>query len=99
MRYGIEYLAGTGDLRASVRFGARELDHLGPLVCFRSDELAEVRGRTHERRSAQAVEARLHLWIGKPRVDFLVEPIDDLRRCILGCANAKICARLVARYA
>ena len=48
--------------------------------------------------AAQIGKPRLHLGIGEGRVDLLVEPVDDLRRRVLGRADAIPPARLVARH-
>src|SRR4051794_7047834 len=80
----------------SVRLRARELDHLGPLLGFLDDELAEV-GRRAWKDCAQLGETRFHLAIGKAGIDFLVERANDLRGRVRRRANAKKCARLEAR--
>src|SRR5260221_3294577 len=55
----------------------RELNHLGPLFGFVGHELAEVGRRACQRRAAQIGEPRLDIWIREPRIDFLVELVDD----------------------
>jgi hypothetical protein len=57
---------------------ARELDHLGPLLGFIGDELAEVGRPAPKPYTAKGSKPRLDLGIGKSRVDLLVECIDDL---------------------
>src|ERR1039457_4058819 len=92
-------VTGTMEHRAgSVRLGARELDHLSPLLGFVGDELTEVSGRTREHRAAEVDQPRLDFGVGDSRIDFLVELLDDLGRCVLGCAYAKPRGSLVARH-
>ena len=52
------------------------------------DELAEVGGRSHQRRPALLGQARLHGGLGKAGVDLLVERVDDLGGRVLGGADA-----------
>src|SRR5262245_41671305 len=59
--------------RGSVRLDARELDHLRPFLGFVGDELAEVGGRAWKCGGAPLGKPRLHLGIGKGRVDLRVE--------------------------
>jgi hypothetical protein len=67
---------------------ARELHHLGPLLCFLCEEPAEVGGRAHKAYTAKGSKPRLDLCIGKGRVDLLVEYIDDLgTRVVLACRS------------
>ena len=70
-------VTGTMERQPSLRLDIRGLDHLGPLLGFVSDEFAEIGGRAHKYCAAQVGEPRLEFGIGKARVDFLVEPIDD----------------------
>ena len=74
------------------------LDHLGPLLGFVGDELAEVGGRAGKHRAAKVGEPRIHLGIGEGRVDFLVELVDDLGGRVPGRADAEPGARFVARH-
>src|SRR5262249_24183913 len=89
-RYGI--------LRRSLRLDAREFHHLGPLLGFLGDELAEVGRRTDKRCASETGESRLDIGIGKSRVDFLVELVDDVSRRVLGRAEAVPEIRFVARH-
>jgi hypothetical protein len=59
------YLERALGVRGSVRLDVRELDHLGPLLGFVGDELAEVAGRSRKRRAAQ---------VGKPRATAACSP-------------------------
>src|SRR6202140_3154169 len=63
---------------ASIRLDTRDLDHFGPFLGFRDDELAEVGGRAGQHRGAELGEPRLHLGIGEGRIGLLVEPLDHL---------------------
>src|SRR5262249_34856260 len=81
----------------SVRLDADGLDHFGPLLGFLGDEPAKVCGQARKRRAAQAGKLRLELGVGEARVNFLVELVNNLRRCGLGRADAIPLARLEAR--
>src|SRR5262245_15406935 len=81
----------------SVRLDVEGLDHLAPLLGFIGDELAEVGGRTRKHRAAEVSEMGLHFRVVESRVNFLVELVNNLRRCVLGRADAIPLARLVAR--
>src|SRR5262249_22647567 len=83
---------------ASVRLDVEGLDHLAPLLGLIGDELAEVGGRTRKHRAAEVSEMGLHLRVVESRVNFLVELVNNLRRCVLGRADAIPLARLVARH-
>src|SRR5260221_7394895 len=76
----------------------RELDHLGPLFGFVGHELAEVGRRACQRRAAQIGEPRLDIWIREPRIDFLVELVDDFGGRILGRTHAPPSPCLLARH-
>src|SRR5262245_6901159 len=60
-----------------LRLDAGEPDHLGPFLGLGGDERGEVGGRAGERRAAQFGETRLDPGVGEPRIDLLVEPVDD----------------------
>src|SRR5262249_19746912 len=62
----------------SVRFDALELHHLAPLFGLYGDKLAEVGGRAWKCSGAPLGKPRLHLGIGKGRVDLRVELVNDL---------------------
>ena|SRR5215471_896094 len=67
--------------RRSLNLDAGELDHLGPLLGFVSDELSEF-GRRHRHGHAPKVgEPRLKLGVGEDGVDLSVELLDDLISC------------------
>src|SRR5271167_2620864 len=78
--------------------GARELDHLGPLVGFRLHEGAELVGAEHQRRGAQLGEPRLDLGIGEARIDLAVEETDDFDGGVTWHADAPPAAGLEPRY-
>src|SRR5262245_14079938 len=73
---------------SSVRLGARELDHPGPLLRLVGDEPSEVGGRTRKRCATQISEPRLDVGIGEARIDLFVELVDDVGGRILGNADA-----------
>ena len=75
----------------SARLCARELDHLGPLLSFLGNELAEV-GRRAGKEFAQLGKLRFHFGIRKSRIDLGIEPIDDFGRRAPGRANPEKCA-------
>src|SRR5262249_62039374 len=76
---------------------AREFDHLGPLLSFVGDELAEVFGGAPERCGAQFGKPRLHLGIGEAGVDLSIELVDNCGGGGSPRADAPSKARLVAR--
>src|SRR5215471_8210331 len=67
---------------ASVRLDSRELDHLGPLLCFISDELAEVRRRAREWDSPKVRKPCLHVGVRKSDVNLPVEFLDYVGGCV-----------------
>src|SRR5262245_62052175 len=73
-------------------------DYLRPLLGFVSDEFAEIGGRAHKYCAAQVGEPRLEFGIGKARVDFLVEPVDDFSRRVLRCTDALPSAHFIAGH-
>src|SRR5262249_11720302 len=73
---------------ASFRLDVRRPDHLGPLLGFLGDELAEVSGRPREHGATQVGEACLHRWIGEGGVDLAIELVDDLSWRISWCCDA-----------
>ena len=83
---------------SSVRLGARELDHPGPLLRFVGDEPSEVGGRTRKRCAAQISEPRLDLGIGEARIDLFVELANDVGGRVLGNADAIPLAGLVTPF-
>jgi hypothetical protein len=90
--YGIS--AGPG----SARLGTGELDHLGPLLGFVRNELAELGWRAGKRRAAQVSKPRLDFGIGERRVDLLVQLIDDFGGRALRRANTAPVTCLEPRY-
>src|SRR5262249_58937003 len=83
---------------ASVRLDVEGLDHLAPLLGFIGDMLAEVGGRTRKHRAAEVSEMGLHFRVVESRVNFLVELVNNLRRGVLGCADALPLARLLTPH-
>src|SRR3981081_2032669 len=83
--------------RPRLRHDVARRDHLGPLFGFFGDELAEVGGRERKPRAAEVGKPRLERGIGESPVDLLVELVNDPGRRVLGRAEAKYRARLVAR--
>src|SRR6516225_3268554 len=83
---------------ASVRLDACEPHHLGPLLGFLGDQLAEVSGRTRKYRAAEVSEPRFHVGIGEAGVDLLVYFLDYLGRRGLRGTEPKPLAHLVARH-
>src|SRR5258708_15073978 len=83
---------------ASLRLDAGEFDHLAPLFGFVGDQLSELSRRSRQRHAAEVSETGLHLEISKAGVYCLVELVNNLRRCVLGRADAEPGARLVARH-
>src|SRR6516225_3792646 len=81
----------------SLRFNARELDHLRPLLDVFSDEFGEIvrRVRRH-RHSAEIGKSLLDVGVEHRRVGLLVERCDDLARCAPGDAETDPAGSLVA---
>src|SRR5712692_10327717 len=77
-----------------VWLGTGELDHLGPLLCFVRNELAEVGRGKGKHRAAQLGEPRLQLRVDESRIDLLVELVNDLRGRVLRSADPVPRARL-----
>src|SRR5262245_52961185 len=84
-------------LRA-ICFDVGHPNDLAPLLGFGGDELSELGRRTRNCRAAQVGKPRSQLGIGKARVDFLGELLDDVAsglptaawpapRIWLGCAR------------
>jgi hypothetical protein len=51
--------------------------------------------RHRERNATQIGKPRFHLGIDQARIDFLVEPVDNLGGCVLGRADTKERAGLI----
>src|SRR5258708_4440671 len=73
----------------SLRLDVGRSDDLAPFLRLVRDKLFEFDWREHERRAAQIGEARLGFAIAKRCVDLLIEPVDDLRRRLLGRTDAE----------
>ena len=86
---------GTMERQPSLRLDIRGPDHLGPLLSFVGNKLAEVRRRACEYRAAEVSDPRFHLGIGESRIDLLVEYVDDLVGRAPGCADARPSGRLI----
>src|SRR5947209_10690076 len=82
---------------ALLRLEAGELDHLSPLLGFLCDQLAEVGGRAGKYFTTEFGHPYLHRRFGEHRVDFPVEPLDDLGRSALGNADAEPAGHRIAR--
>src|SRR5262245_52088498 len=76
-RNGCYGIFGRGRV-GSLRLDARRLDHLGPLLGFVSDELAEFGGGEDHRRGGRIGEPRLDDRVCEPVINLAVEPLDDL---------------------
>jgi hypothetical protein len=81
-----------------LRLDVRKFHHLAPFLGFFGDQLAEIGGRARKCSGAQLGKPRLHLGIGKSRVDLLVELLHDLGRRGPRCADAVPGARLETRH-
>src|SRR5262249_45760525 len=89
---------GYGMPAGSLWLDARELDHLGPLLGFVSDELSEF-GRRHRHRHAPKVgKPRLKLGVAEDGIDLSVELLDDLSGRVFRHANSVPRTRLVNRH-
>src|SRR5215467_1810390 len=90
-----EYRIGTA---ASVCLDVECPDDIAPLLGFVGDELAEVGRRAWKCGGAPLGKPRLHLGIGKGRVDLRVELVDDLGWRVARRADAGPEAKLIARH-
>src|SRR5262249_50641207 len=81
----------------SIRFPARQFDHLGPLLGFGREQLGEIGGGAGQRRAAEFGNPCLHLGVGEGGVEFAVERLDDGGGRAGGRGDAIPRARLVAR--
>src|SRR5262249_56651563 len=63
--------------RNSIRFRARQLDHLRPLLGFVREQLGEIGGRAGQRRAAPLGNPRLHLGVGEGGGGVLIEALDN----------------------
>src|SRR5262245_57943678 len=91
----MEYWA---EIAGSIRFDARELDHLGPFLGFLGNQLSKVDGRTPNYYAAQIGNACSKLGISEACIDLCIQVIDDLRRCGFWCAEAEPVARFIPRH-
>src|SRR5262245_23889346 len=82
----------------SLRFDVGIPDHLGPLLGFVGDELAEIGRRTLKDRYAQGGKSRLDLGISEGGIDFLVELVDDFGWRGPRCADAVPGSGFIARH-
>src|SRR5262245_52983815 len=85
------------ECRRSFRLAVGRPDHLGPLLGFLGNELAEIGGRADERRAAEFGEPRLDLAMREAGVDLMVEPSSYLARRVLGRTDCNKCAGREAR--
>ena len=87
---GKRRLSTAHTLRRSARLGARELDHLAPLLGFLGHDPSEVGGGTRKGCSAEVGKSRLDLWVAEARIDLLIEPVDDVEGCVLGAPRPNV---------
>src|SRR6266853_2539843 len=85
-----------GPPSASRRLDVGGPDHLTPLLGFVGNELAKFRWRARKDRATHVGKPRLDLRIGKASINFLIEPVHNLCRRVLGHSDALPCGRLVA---
>src|SRR5262245_36533122 len=85
-------------LAKSVRFDARELHHLAPLLGFVGNEFPEFGGRAQQRCTTHIGKARLEVRIGERGVDFPVELADNFSGRARRHADAVPVAPLIAQY-
>src|SRR5262245_46297001 len=82
----------------SLRLDVGGPDQLAPLVCELDNELAKVNGRDCKSCNAKFGKPLFYPCIGKPRVDFVVEPIDYFRRRVPRGTDPNPKTTLVAWY-
>src|SRR5215510_12757101 len=88
-RFRYRNLWNIGRDRASLRFDARKLYYLAPLLGLVGDQLSDVGRRAWKHRAAEVGEPCLSNGVGQDRVDPLVERIDNLDGCVLRSADPK----------
>src|SRR5713226_3727395 len=81
---------------ASLRLDAGELDYLGPFLDFVHNEPTKFGGRHRHWNGAQIRKLCLHLGVGEPRVDLLVELFNDLVRRVPGGADPLPASSLIS---
>jgi hypothetical protein len=69
---------------SSISLDGGEFDYFGPFLCFVCNEFTEVAGRACKRLSAKISKEGFHSRVGKAGINFLVEPINDCGRRIVG---------------
>src|SRR6516165_4045467 len=79
-------------ITSSARLGSLRLDvgrpdHLTPFLCLLDDNLVEFGRRARKRRCAQVSEPRRDLGIGEPRIDLLVELVNDFDGRVPGSSD------------
>src|SRR5262249_5527252 len=79
---------GYGMPAGSLWLDTRELDHLGPLLGFVSDELSEFGRRYRHRHAPKVGKPRLKLGVAEDGIDLSVELLDDLSGRVFRHANA-----------
>src|SRR5262249_35144443 len=84
--------------RRSLGLCAGELDYFAPLLGIVSDELAEVGDRAGKCHAPKVGKPRLQLGISEPRIDLVIEFINDLGRRVFGRTEANPLARLETRH-
>src|SRR5262249_30685378 len=81
-----------------VWLNSRKLDHPGPFVGLVSKKFAEFCGRERKRTGAHFGQSRFQPGISEPGFDLSVEPIDDFKRRVPGCADTQPGTYLIARH-
>src|SRR5262245_27907111 len=85
-------------MRGSLRLDVGRADHLGPLLGFVGNELAEVGRRACERVATRLSHPCFDLRIGERGVGLLVELVDDFSGRARRRAEPEPDARFIARH-
>src|SRR5262249_12711650 len=88
----------AAETTGSICLDAGELHHLAPLLRFFGDEPSKADSRHRHRYTTPIGHPCLQLRIGEPRIDLLVERLDDLSRRVFRHADAEPETRFVARH-
>src|SRR5262249_62131521 len=81
----------------SVRLDVGRPDHLAPLFGLLLKPPPVIRGRAAGDAAAQVSKPQLQFAVRQRGVNLVVQFVDDLKGCVLGCANAYPRSRIVTR--
>src|SRR5262245_45521492 len=85
----VRVTGGYGTSRALLWLDIRRPDHFRPFFLVVGHQSSQVLRRTWQRFTAKVGQPSFYFGIGKRRIDFLVERVDDLDRRVLGRKKSK----------